>query len=216
MCKKIPYRKRIVKVVLAILGTCVIVFVIAQAWHFVMLQRLARQLGAESRRAAAAHYFVGDGGADYMTVHTPSGAYNEIGFSFRDNARVDDQKLKHLSGLTGVIGLDLSQTKITDAGLVFINDMPDLQWLQLSRTDITDGGIEHLVSLKKLEALDITGTRVTQKAAESLARIPALRIVFASQTWGLSEVPGVAVDRSTIPGPWVHSDDWRMGKKRHQ
>jgi hypothetical protein len=216
MCKKISYRKRTVTIVLAVLGACMFAFLFDQLWRFVRLARLARQLSEECSRASEARHLAGGGGGDYITVHTSSGVHNEIGFSFRDNAHVDDEKVKHLSGLTGVIGLDLSQTKITDAGLAFINDMPDLQWLQLSRTDITDGGIEHLISLKKLEALDITGTRVTQKAAESLARIPALRIVFASQSLGLSEVPGVAVDRSTIPDTWVHSDEWRLGKKRHQ
>jgi hypothetical protein len=46
--------------------------------------------------------------------------------------------------MTGLGGLSLSGTQVTDAGLVHLKGMTGLRTLDLSDTQITDAGLAHL------------------------------------------------------------------------
>jgi len=86
-------------------------------------------------------------GQSYVTVSAQDGEYlyNRIEFNLRGGSGtivpIDDARLKNLEGLGGIVGLDLSQTKITDAGLASIKTLATLEYLQLSRTAVTDRGL---------------------------------------------------------------------------
>ncbi len=67
-----------------------------------------------------------------------------------------------------VIGVDLEFTKVTDAGLARIKDLPQLQSLNLSGTKVTDVGLEHLKGLTRLQTLYLWGTHVTDAEMEHL------------------------------------------------
>ncbi len=161
----------------------------------------ARVLGQEAKRASEACYLMGEAGTRIITVHAPWGVFNRISFNFRKR-RLDDRRLDLLAGLTGVVGLDLSDNPITDEGMRHVGQVPHLQWLQLSGTQITDEGLKHLAHLKHLHTLDITRTAITQEGAKYLAEMPMLEVVYARGT-GLNEVEGVTVNTTELPDTWL-------------
>src|SRR5262245_57867784 len=55
-----------------------------------------------------------------------------------------------------VLGVDLSQKQITDAGLKLLKEFKTLQMLNIRSTAVTDAGLKELKELKNLETLDLT------------------------------------------------------------
>jgi hypothetical protein len=60
------------------------------------------------------------------------------------DTQVTDARLVHLQGLRQLQELDLSNTQITDAGLVRLQGLTQLQWLSLWNTQVTDQGVTEL------------------------------------------------------------------------
>ncbi|MCI0462651.1 MAG: hypothetical protein L0Z62_37355, partial [Gemmataceae bacterium] len=58
-------------------------------------------------------------------------------------------------------GLDLSGSKVTDAGLKELAALKHLQWLDLDQTKVTDAGLKELAALKQLQTLSLSRTKVT-------------------------------------------------------
>ena len=44
----------------------------------------------------------------------------------------------------------MSKSEISDAGLVYLKDLTNLQWLDLAETKVTDAGLVHLMGMTKL------------------------------------------------------------------
>jgi hypothetical protein len=59
--------------------------------------------------------------------------------------------------------VDLSDSKVTNAGLAHLKTLRDLEELDLARTDVTDAGLKHLQGLVKLRSLSLIGTKVTDR-----------------------------------------------------
>ncbi|SPE62729.1 Leucine-rich repeat, ribonuclease inhibitor subtype [Verrucomicrobia bacterium] len=78
--------------------------------------------------------------------------------------------------------LDLAGTKVTDAGLAHMGELPNLARLHLERTDISDAGLAHLAALPSLEYLDLYGTQVTDAGLAHLQDSPRLKHLFLWQT----------------------------------
>ena len=57
------------------------------------------------------------------------------------DTKITDAGLVHLKGLTNLQNLDLIGTKVTDAGLVHLKDLTNLQLLRLEDTQVTDAGL---------------------------------------------------------------------------
>ena len=74
---------------------------------------------------------------------------------------ITDAGLVHLKRLTNLQSLDLGGTKITDAGLVDLKGITNLLQLDLDETQITDAGLVHLKRLTNLESLYLGGTKIT-------------------------------------------------------
>ena len=66
-----------------------------------------------------------------------------------------DDDAKHLMDLPGLTSLDLSNTRLTDAGLRNIEGFTCLETLALTNTEVSDTGLEALASLTRLEELCI-------------------------------------------------------------
>jgi hypothetical protein len=80
------------------------------------------------------------------------------------NDDVDDGTLEYLKGMDRLRALDLNDTRVTDAGLRTLAELPALQELRLARTKITDEGFKkYLGSKQSLRKLDLTGTEVKGK-----------------------------------------------------
>ena len=77
------------------------------------------------------------------------------------NTKVTDAGLKHLEGLTKLRDINLGGTKVTDAGLEHLKGLTNLQSLFLGRTKVTDAALEHLRGLPQLRWLNLEGIKVT-------------------------------------------------------
>lgn len=78
--------------------------------------------------------------------------------------------------------LDLGGTAITDAGLVYLQEMNELRRLQLDATAISDTGLLHLEPLVRLESLSLHTTAISDAGLESLRILPRLRRLYLWQT----------------------------------
>lgn len=104
------------------------------------------------------------------------------GVSFNATA-ITDADLVHLDDLKDVEALWLSQTGVTNAGLIHLRGMRALKALNLNFTD-TGTGLTHLSGLTNLEVLHLSSTGVTD------ADLAVLR--------GLTNLKGLSLARTTI------------------
>ena len=72
--------------------------------------------------------------------------------------------MAHLSGLT------LYGTRVTDAGLAYLDNLPHLRRLDLGGTHVTDAGQARLESLDRLEALKLDHTEIADVALVLIRR----------------------------------------------
>ncbi|MDW8038002.1 MAG: protein kinase, partial [Thermoguttaceae bacterium] len=86
----------------------------------------------------------------------------------------DEGLLATLPEPPGPFGLDLSWTQITDAGLVHLAKLTNLQSLDLSETKITDAGLVHLAKLTNLQDLNLSWPKITDAGLVHLAKLTNL------------------------------------------
>jgi Leucine-rich repeat (LRR) protein len=122
--------------------------------------------------------------------------------------------------------LDVSRTRITDAGLGALADFPTLKQLNLGFTRVTDAGLKKLKALRRLETLSLRGTRVTDKGLRELTELPRLKVLLLGDTkitdqWvpTITKVKGLRrleLAPRVVPVPYQARDRFRelMGKKR--
>ncbi len=96
---------------------------------------------------------------------------------YLSNTQITDAGLVHLKGLTKLKELWLEDTQITDAGLVHLKGLTKLEGLLLSKTKITDAGLVHLKGLTKLEYLILGHTQITDAGIQELKKaLPGCKI----------------------------------------
>jgi hypothetical protein len=69
-----------------------------------------------------------------------------------------------------ITAINLSNTKITDAGVPLLKVHESLTFLNLDQTQVTDRGLEALTSLQRLRLLSVRGTQVTNEGVEKLQK----------------------------------------------
>jgi hypothetical protein len=95
----------------------------------------------------------------------------------------NDERLRRLLPVSEQITwLDLSGTRVTDAGLVTLARMPNLTRLSLGNTTVGDAGLQHLAGLAHLEYLNLYGTRVSDAGLGALRALVGLRVVYLWET----------------------------------
>ena len=126
-------------------------------------------------------------GTPFLHVHATNAA-----------GRIDDEAVGRLAGIAPqVLWLDLGGTRVTDAGLAAVAQLPQLTRLHLQQTAVTDAGLAHLSGLSRLEYLNLYGSRVTDAGLEHLAGLTSLRSLYLWQT-GVTE-RGVARLTAALP-----------------
>ena len=75
-----------------------------------------------------------------------------------------------------VIELDLRDTKVTDAGLVHLKGLTQLEWLWLSHTQVTDAGLVHLKGMTNLQRLGLPRQITDAGLTELQQALPDCRI----------------------------------------
>src|SRR5262249_6615737 len=88
---------------------------------------------------------------------------------------VDDAALKELgpqlASLKHLKELNLSLTKITDAGLKQLSALTRLEVLYLNKTQITDAGLADFPDLDQLQTLDLSHTATSDVGLKHLAHL---------------------------------------------
>ncbi len=113
------------------------------------------------------------------------------------NTKVTDSGLKELAQLKGLQWMDLRDTKVTDAGLKELATLKALRELYLSHTRVTDSGLKELAHIKGLQVLLLNGTKVTDAGLKDLAALMGLRKLDLGDT-GVTKA-GVAALRKALP-----------------
>jgi Leucine Rich repeat len=90
--------------------------------------------------------------------------------------------LPSLGGLRFLRTLYLDRAEVTDAGVVVVARMAELQELSLTYTPLTDDGLAAVATLPKLRSLHMTGVPITDDSVESLARATTLEAIYLRWT----------------------------------
>jgi hypothetical protein len=84
-----------------------------------------------------------------------------------------------IAQLTHMSRLNLSYTKVTDAGLTHLSNLGELSELQLDSAAITDVGVATLLRHSRLKLLNLYHTLVTASGFDSLRKaLPSCQIVW--------------------------------------
>jgi hypothetical protein len=97
---------------------------------------------------------------------------------------VTDAGMKHLArtDLSQLQWLDLSATKVSDAGFESLGEAQSLRRLYLASTNISDRSTETIGRFRRLEELDLSGTDVTDGGLASLESLEELKILWLADT----------------------------------
>jgi uncharacterized membrane protein len=99
----------------------------------------------------------------------------------------DDAWLRRLLPVAAqVTWLDLSGTRVSDAGLATLGQLPNLTRLSLGNTAVSDAGLRHLAGLTRLEYLNLFDTRVSDGGLDALRTLGGLRVIYL---WGTRVSP---------------------------
>jgi internalin A len=92
---------------------------------------------------------------------------------------LSDLGIGKLAGLKNLRVLDISQTRVSNAGLAPLAELPKLERLSLWRARrIDDRAAEHLVRMRSLQTLDLAETNVTDATLRQLASLENLRHLY--------------------------------------
>lgn len=113
-------------------------------------------------------------------------------------SRFGDADLEAFAPIAGhIVVADLSRTAITDHSAAVIAAMKGLRVLRITDTRLTDATLLRLETLNQLESLDVYGTPITPTVLPTIAKLPKLAHFYAGQT-GIQpgkSVPGNLVDK---------------------
>jgi len=97
-------------------------------------------------------------------------------------SRVTDAGLRTLRGFDGFDNLSLNDTVVGDAGLTHVRGHSKLRAVQLQKTKVTDLGLKELANLTELRILYLDGTRVTDAGLSELRSLERLRQLHLANT----------------------------------
>ena len=80
-----------------------------------------------------------------------------------------------------VVEVDLDNTQVTDAGLIHLKELTNLEMLSLYYSQVTDEGLVHLTGLANLNYLNLTETKITDKGLVHLKGMTNLQELYLSR-----------------------------------
>ncbi|MFM9960987.1 MAG: hypothetical protein ACKV2Q_07160 [Planctomycetaceae bacterium] len=96
---------------------------------------------------------------------------------------LSDEGLKRLLETVPLVGLDVSGSEISDRGLsVLVATRTRLRLLDLSFTRIGDAGLKSVAELPELRHLSLIDSQVTDSGVDSLTRLKHLREIYLAKT----------------------------------
>ena len=110
---------------------------------------------------------------------------------------VEDKHITPLSDIANLNELDLSNTKISGAGLAAIKNNKSMTKLSLANTVIDDAALKHIEGLTNLMSINLYNTKVTDAGLAVLKNMKFLRKVYAWKS-GITE-NGAAELKKALP-----------------
>jgi hypothetical protein len=95
----------------------------------------------------------------------------------RDAPLVTDAGLKHIRGLSRLRQLLLRRTSVSDAGMVYLKDLKDLQVLDLGMTKVTDAGLKNVAELTRLRMVLFWSNKIEDAGLTYIQRMTQLEIL---------------------------------------
>jgi len=112
----------------------------------------------------------------------------------RKNANAGMLYVDKIPNLTGIYA---SNTDVADDGLAKVRGLSKLTYLHLKKTKITDKGMENLKGLTKLQNIDLSETEIGDEGIAYLKGMPELSVLNLKGTKVTDA--GVAALRKTLP-----------------
>lgn len=103
--------------------------------------------------------------------------YDRVTAVYLSNLGVTDADLVHIKGLTELERLVLNNLPVTDAGLMDLKELATLVILELNHTQVTNAGMVHLKGLTRLNVLELIGTQVTDAGLIHLSGLKELAVL---------------------------------------
>ena len=110
---------------------------------------------------------------------------------------VEDKHIAPLADIANLSELDLSNTKVTGAGLATIKNSKRLTKLSLAGTAVDDAALKNIEGLTNLMSINLYNTKVTDAGLASLKNMKFLRKVYGWQS-GITE-KGAAELKKALP-----------------
>ena len=93
------------------------------------------------------------------------------------NTRASDADLAHVRHLSQLRWLAVSWTEVTDSGLASLDGLAQLRNLNLGETQVTNAGLVHVQGLRQLSVLSVQQTQVTDSGVRQVQKtLPKLHI----------------------------------------
>ena len=116
--------------------------------------------------------------------------------------------LKQLGELKKLKHLDLSETRVDDAGLAGLGAFSKLETLILSKTDVLGPGLAGLKDAMQLSVLKLNDTRINDTALAGVIELPKLtRLEVSSTRITDATLVRIAQAKGIIYGPFVTGND---------
>lgn len=97
--------------------------------------------------------------------------------------RIGDSALSHLRNLKTLRALDLSDcNRVSDTGLAYLAESPELSFLKVWGPQITDSGMDSIGRMTKLKVLGLNDTAVTDGGIQKLAGLKQLTEIHLFRT----------------------------------
>jgi hypothetical protein len=121
---------------------------------------------------------------------------------------ITDAGIVYLKALKNLDYLELWGENITDVGVAHLKGMSWLRCLSLYRTQVTDVGLKHLEKLTGLERLELGSTKVTDAGLEYLKGLTHLRNLEIQGTQVTAE--GAKKLKDALPNCYIFHGDWAL------
>jgi len=130
------------------------------------------------------------------------GTFEKLRWLDLTQTRITEAGVTHLTGCHSLRDLSLATTRISDDSLKTVGKLTTLEELDISGSPITDAGLVHLRQLSNLKVLRMAVTQITDEGLLQLAGLKKLEMIDARQT---SITPqGIEQLKQSLPQVVVH------------
>ena len=118
------------------------------------------------------------------------------------DTQISDATMIQIAKLKNLQKLHLEETKVTDVGLKQLKGLANLEYLNLYGTAVTDVGLSELTGMKNLKTVYLWQTKVTESGIENLKKaMPSLEVIGGISEHTIAELAKSAVAESKISDP---------------